>query len=75
MDTLFVARGVRVWGSYDVEKRKMKPQSDQKSSPKNGNEDLLNLAAVQAYLNGGKVFVVDPQEVPDSKQAAAIFRY
>jgi hypothetical protein len=75
VDTLFVARGVRVWGSYDVENRKMKPQSDQKSSSKNGNEDLLNLAAVQAYLNGGKVFVVNPQEVPDSKQAAAIFRY
>jgi hypothetical protein len=75
VDTLFVARGVQVWGTYDTENRKMKPQSDQKSSPKNGNEDLLDLAAVQAYLNGGKVFVVDPQEVPDSRQAAAIFRY
>jgi hypothetical protein len=75
VDTLFVARGVRVWGSYDAGKRKMKPQSAPKISPRNGNEDLLDLAAVQAYLNGGKVFVVDPQEVPDGKQAAAIFRY
>lgn len=75
VDTLFVAGGVRVWGTYDTGKRKMKPQSDQKISPKNGNEDLLDLAAVQAYLNGGKVFVVDPQEVPDSRHAAAIFRY
>jgi Bacterial archaeo-eukaryotic release factor family 3 len=75
VDSLFVARGVRVWGSYDVENRKMKPQSDQSASPRNGSEDLLDLAAVQTYMNGGKVFVVDPQEVPDSKQAAAIFRY
>jgi hypothetical protein len=75
VDTLFVARGVRVWGSYDVENRKMKPQSDQSARPTNGNEDLLDLAAVQTYMNGGKIFVVDPQEVPDSKQAAAIYRY
>lgn len=75
VDTLFVAGGVRVWGSYDAENRKMKPQSGQGSAPRNGNEDLLDLAAVQTYMNGGKVFVVDPQEVPDSRQAAAIFRY
>lgn len=75
VDTLFVAQGVRVWGSYDTEKRRMKPQSDPSATPRNGNEDLLDLAAVQTYMTGGKVFVVDPQEVPDGKQAAAIFRY
>ncbi len=75
VDTLFVARGVRVWGSYDAEHREMKPQSDPSARPDNGSEDLLDLAAVQAYMNGGRVYVVDPQEVPDGKQAAAIFRY
>jgi hypothetical protein len=75
VDTLFVSRGVRVWGSYDAEQRRMKPQSDQSARPGNGNEDLLDLAAVQAYMNGGRVYVVDPQEVPDGRQAAAIFRY
>lgn len=75
VDTLFVSRGVRVWGSYDAENRKMKSQSGQSAAPSNGNEDLLDLAAVQTYMNGGKVFVVDPQEVPDGQQAAAIFRY
>ena len=74
VDTLFVARGVRSWGSYDGEKRKIKLQSDQKG-PRNGNEDLLDLAAVQTYLNGGKVFVVDQQEVPEGKSLAAVFRY
>lgn len=75
VDTLFVARGVRVWGSYDTEHRKMKPQSDQSAPPSHGSEDLLDLAAVQTYMNGGRVFVVDPQEVPDSRQSAAVFRY
>ncbi len=75
VESLFVARGVRVWGSYDGgENRKIKLQSGD-DGPRNGNEDLLDLAAVQAYLNGGKVFVVDQQEVPEGKQLAAVFRY
>jgi hypothetical protein len=74
VDSLFVARGIRVWGSYDGEARKIKRQPDQEM-PRNGNEDLLDLAAVQTYINGGKVFVVDPQEVPGEKSLAAIFRY
>lgn len=74
VDSLFVARGVRVWGSYDGEKRKITFQLD-KDGPRNGNEDLLDLAAVQTYLNGGKVFVVDQQDVPEGKSLAAVFRY
>ena len=77
VESLFVARGVRVWGSYDGgENRKITYQSGQgEDRPRNGNEDLLDLAAVQTYLNGGKVFVVDQQEVPEGKPLAAIFRY
>ena len=75
VESLFVARGVRVWGSYDGgEKRKIKLQSGD-DGPRNGNEDLLDLAAVQTYLNGGKVFVVDQQEAPEGKPLAAVFRY
>jgi Bacterial archaeo-eukaryotic release factor family 3 len=74
VDSLFVARGVRVWGSYDGDKRKIEFQLGQ-DGPRNGNEDLLDLAAVQTYLNGGKVFVVDQQDVPEGKSLAAVFRY
>lgn len=74
VESLFVARGVRVWGGYDGDKRKIKFQSGD-DGPRNGNEDLLDLAAVQTYLNGGKVFVVDQQEVPQGKSLAAVFRY
>ncbi|HEX5719019.1 MAG TPA: hypothetical protein VF179_22845 [Thermoanaerobaculia bacterium] len=75
VESLFVARGVRVWGSYDGgEKRKINFQSGD-DGPRNGNEDLLDLAAVQTYLNGGKVFVVEQQEVPEGKPLAAVFRY
>ncbi|HET9226644.1 MAG TPA: hypothetical protein VFR31_08250, partial [Thermoanaerobaculia bacterium] len=74
VESLFVARGVRVWGSWDGQGRKLHFQLD-KDGPRNGNEDLLDLAAVQTYLNGGKVFVVDQQEVPEGKSLAAVFRY
>ena len=75
VESLFVARGVRVWGSYEGGgNRKIKLQSGD-DGPRNGNEDLLDLAAVQSYLNGGRVFVVDQQEVPEGKQLAAVFRY
>ena len=75
VESLFVARGVRVWGSYEGgENRKITFQSGQ-DGPRNGNEDLLDLAAVQTYLNGGKVFVVDQKDVPEGKSLAAVFRY
>lgn len=76
VESLFVARGVRAWGSYDGDKRAITLQSGQgENGPRNGNEDLLDLAAVQTYLNGGKVFVVEPQDVPEGKPLAAVFRY
>ena len=74
VESLFVARGVRVWGNWDGQGRKIHFQLGH-DGPRNGNEDLLDLAAVQTYLNGGKVFVVDQQEVPEGKSLAAVFRY
>jgi len=74
IDTLFVARGVRLWGNYDEKKREVRLQEDQDRARK-GGEDLLDLAAVKTFLNGGKVFAVPQQEVPDGQAMAAVFRY
>ncbi|HEX9943452.1 MAG TPA: hypothetical protein VGG03_15665 [Thermoanaerobaculia bacterium] len=74
VDTLFVARGVRLWGSYDVQKREARIQGEQ-AAQRNGSEDLLDLAAVQTFLNGGQVYAVPQAEVPDGQAMAAIFRY
>jgi hypothetical protein len=74
IDTLFVARGVRLWGSYDAKKREVRLQENQDVAQK-GGEDLLDLAAVKTFLNGGKVFAVPQQEVPDGQAMAAVFRY
>ena len=74
IDTLFVARGVRLWGTYDAQGREARHQSNQ-TEQTNGSEDLLDLAAVQTFLNGGTVYAVPQQEIPDGQAMAAIFRY
>jgi hypothetical protein len=74
IDTLFVARGVRLWGTYDVQARAARPQEDQ-DAQQTGGEDLLDLAAIQTFQNGGQVYAVPQQDVPDGQAMAAIFRY
>jgi hypothetical protein len=74
VDTLFTARGVRVWGSYDPGTRTATFQEDQESQ-RNGNEDLLDRAAVETFLHGGTVFAVEQQDVPEGYAVAAIFRW
>jgi hypothetical protein len=74
IDTLFVARGVRLWGKYDGTGREVLLQEEQ-AAQRNGSEDLLDLAAVQTFLNGGTVYAVPQQEVPSGQAMAGIFRY
>jgi hypothetical protein len=74
IDTLFVARGVRLWGSYDVKKREVHLEKNQEVQT-NHSEDLLDLAAVQTFLNKGTVYAVPQQEVPGGHAMAAVFRY
>ncbi len=72
VDTLFVRRGAQRWGEYDVQKRKAEERpAGGESQP--GDEDLLDLAATQALLMGGTVFVVD--DVPGNGDLAAVVRY
>jgi hypothetical protein len=73
IDSIFAAQGARVWGQYNQDTREIKVLDQ--DAARNGSEDLLDRAVVQTYLNGGKVFAVDPQEVPEGHSAVAIFRY
>jgi hypothetical protein len=36
---------------------------------------LLNLAAAQTILHGGKVYVIAPEQLPYQAALSAIFRY
>ena len=69
--TLFVAPGETVWGHYDAEHRIAR--IDRTSGPE--NEDLMNLATLEALSNGG-----DARSMPDDLNGnlgpvAALLRY
>ena len=71
VDQLFVAVGVRQWGSFNAETSTIDLHPDEEP----GDEDLLNAAAIQTILNGGTVYAVEPEKVPDEAPLAAVFRY
>jgi Bacterial archaeo-eukaryotic release factor family 6 len=71
VEQLFVAVGVQKWGNFDPQAMELHIHPD----PEPGDEDLLNAAAVQTLLNGGSVYAIEPEKVPDSAPLAAVFRY
>lgn len=71
IDVLFTAQGARLPGTYDPGARTVRvhPRGD-------AAQDLLDEAAVQTFLHGGKVFAVEPEAVPaEGEPLAAVFRY
>jgi hypothetical protein len=71
VDSLFVAVGMQVWGTFDPERDSIIVHDELQP----GDEDLLDLAAFLTLNNSGKVFLVAPEDVPDSTSLAAVFRY
>jgi hypothetical protein len=47
----------------------------QHETPEPGDQELLDLAAVQTILHGGTVYSCDHIKAPGDDVAAAIFRY
>jgi hypothetical protein len=71
IDLLFVAVGIQKWGTFDPDRLTI--HLHQEAEP--GDEDLLDFAAIHTFLNGGTVFAVEPEKVPDQAPLAALFRY
>ncbi len=68
---LLIATDYMQWGIFDPEKNKA--QIHQKMEP--GSEGLLDLAAIQTILNGGAVFSLAYEKMPDNIPIAAVYRY
>jgi hypothetical protein len=68
---LFVAVDRHLWGSFDP-RTKMVSVHQQAAC---GDEELLDLAAMQTLLHGGAVYAVEQRHVPGETLAAALFRY
>jgi hypothetical protein len=71
IDTLFVPKGVQVWGLVDEASGLVELHDE----PATRDQDMLDLAAVQTLVNGGTLFTVDKQDVPGGNTVAAVLRY
>jgi len=69
--TLFIAAGSRNGGTFNRESGTV----DLHRKPGAEDEDLLEIAAIQTYLNGGSVFILPPKKMPEPKALVAVFRY
>jgi hypothetical protein len=68
---LFLAAGRNRWGHFD-------PAADSVSLHESAGpdgEDLLDLAAIHVYLNGGGVHELAPEAMPDGSEISALLRY
>jgi hypothetical protein len=71
VDTLFVTLDVEQWGTFAPETKELEIHTERDV----GDEDLLDVIAVQTLLHGGTVFAVPAAELPGDGPVAALFRY
>jgi hypothetical protein len=72
VEVLFVDKNAKQWGTFDTQNVEAKLEDH----PNPENYDLLDYAAVQTLLNGGIVYVVEPEDIPEGgSPVAAIFRF
>ena len=71
VEILFLSRDLEKWGKFDPETGSLEIHASEQP----GDQDLYDFAAVQTLLNGGLVYVVEPEEIPGGEPVAAIFRY
>jgi hypothetical protein len=73
IDTLFVQKGVpEMYGIFEPATQTVRLDADRTLS----NTALLNLTATQTFLNQGRVFYIEPDQMPSENSVmSAIFRY
>jgi hypothetical protein len=71
VETLFIATEMQQWGSFDPVSNEIELHDQMES----GDEHLLDLVAVQTYLKGGIVYVMEAEKVPGGTNTSAVLRY
>ncbi len=68
---LVLAESAQYMGNFDEATHNVKGHKQ----PVDGDEDLLNAAALQTLMHAGQVYVVPPTQVPHGAPAVAVFRW
>ncbi|EAZ88970.1 baeRF7 domain-containing protein [Crocosphaera chwakensis] len=71
IDTLMLAENEEKWGQFDPNNYELDIHSERSLQ----SNDLLELAAFHTVKQGGEVYLMDKNTLPNNSSAAAIFRY
>ncbi|TVP59943.1 MAG: hypothetical protein EA343_18715 [Nodularia sp. (in: Bacteria)] len=71
VDSMFVPIDMQIWGKFNPDTMTV----DLHTEPEPDDEDMLDFAAIQTFINGGKVYTIDSEQMPNGTPVAAIFRY
>jgi Bacterial archaeo-eukaryotic release factor family 7 len=69
--TLFVPLGIQRWGRFDFNRLTLEEHEEEQT----GDDELVNLAAMETLIHAGNVYGVKPDEMPDRQLLAAVYRY
>lgn len=70
IETLFVPVGKQTWGTFDNKTNEL--EVHKQAEP--GDKDLLCVASTRTLRQGGEVFVVLPEQMPNDSLIAAVLR-
>lgn len=71
VEALFIAKDQQVWGEFDKKTNQLKPCNEKNSD----NDDILDFTAFHTFVNGGKVYVMEEEEMPCKSTIASVYRY
>lgn len=72
VDALFLEKETEIWGTYQEDDKRV--EIHDKSN--NGDIPLTDLAAAYAFLQGGQVYLLDKDDMPDENSPVnALYRY
>jgi hypothetical protein len=68
---LFICENEHIWGKFDEVNNQLEIHPEKQE----GDECLINKAAVNTYLNGGSVSILDKEHMPKESIIAAFMRF
>jgi hypothetical protein len=71
VEILFLANDSQQWGRFDPQINGVHLHQE----PEPGDEELFDFTAMQTIINGGSVYVLDADKIPDGAPFAALLRY
>ena len=71
IDTLFMVADAEIWGKFEAQTNKI----DVYSEASDDSIDLLDYAATHTFLQGGKVYTLPADKMPENQSVVAILRY